>query len=98
MPGAVLLRAVAVGRAAEQELVEVRAHVVGGVPGAAGLDVLADLAELLEAVDGPLDGAGVAHGVVRQGGDGGPGPSVAVVVGDAEDDELVGGVASTSRG
>lgn len=67
--GAVTARAVAIGRAREQELVAVGALVLGHAVISAGLHEPAYFVERLEPIDGLLHVAGGDAGVLREGRD-----------------------------
>ena len=83
-----LARAVAIGRAREQELVAVRALMLCHAVIAAGLHESTHLVQLLELANRALHRARVDAGVLRELLDGRPCSPVAVVVGDPDQHEL----------
>jgi hypothetical protein len=85
---AVLPAVIACRGAGEGESVEVRAEVVGRTVIASKTDLSTNLAELLQLVERSLYVAAIDRGVATERAHGGPGAAVAVVVGDAEEDEL----------
>jgi hypothetical protein len=72
------------------ESVQVGASVGRGVTQTAGIHFAGDVAQLFEVGDDGAYSSRLHVGVAGQGDDRGPGPTVAVVVGDPDEDEFVG--------
>lgn len=84
----VLAGAVAVGRATEQEPVEVGALVVCCAAVSPGLYLALHLVQLLQLLDRTARAAGVDTGVLRERADRRPRAAIAIVVRDSNEDEL----------
>jgi hypothetical protein len=85
---AVVFGPVTVWWAAQDELVKVGAHGIGGAGGTPGILVDDDLTERAQDVQALHDVAGVDVGILSQGGDLREGPAVAIMVSYADQDQL----------